>query len=68
MVILIVAVLTWFSTLLGINLYAFRYTGDERVFAGVNAAEIQADPRHAHAVHELGVSLSVWIIRPSTLS
>ncbi|MFC5386342.1 hypothetical protein ACFPLB_10225 [Aquamicrobium segne] len=38
----------------GINLYAFRYTGDERVFVGVNAAEIQADPRHAHAVRNLG--------------
>ena len=38
----------------GINLYAFRYAGDARVFVGVNAAEIQADPRHAHAVHDLG--------------
>ncbi|WP_127144610.1 hypothetical protein [Pelagibacterium montanilacus] len=38
----------------GINLYAFRYTGDDRVFVGVNAAEIQADPRYAHAVVELG--------------
>ena len=38
----------------GINLYAFRYTGDERVFVGVNAAEIQADPRYAHAILDLG--------------
>lgn len=38
----------------GINLYAFRYTGDVRVFVGVNAAEIQADPRHTHAVLDLG--------------
>lgn len=38
----------------GINLYAFRYTGDERVFVGVNAAEIQADPRYAHTIIDLG--------------
>jgi len=38
----------------GINLYAFRYTGDNRVFVGVNAAEIQADPRYAHAIINLG--------------
>ena len=37
----------------GINLYAFRYTGDERMFVGVNAAEIHADPRHRHAAVEL---------------
>lgn len=40
----------------GINLYAFRYTGDERVFVGVNATELQADPRFAHAVADLGGS------------
>ena len=38
----------------GINLYAFRYTGDERVFVGVNAAEIRSDSRFAHAVVDLG--------------
>lgn len=37
----------------GINLYAFRYAGDARVFVGVDAAEIQADPRHAHAIVDL---------------
>lgn len=34
----------------GINLYAFRYVGDDRVFVGVDAGEIAADPRFAHAV------------------
>ncbi|RUT29992.1 hypothetical protein EMQ25_11690 [Arsenicitalea aurantiaca] len=41
----------------GINLYAFRYTGDARVFVGVNAAEIQADARYAHAIIDLGNDL-----------
>lgn len=41
----------------GINLYAFRYTGDDRVFVGVNAAEIQADARYVHAIIDLGNDL-----------
>lgn len=34
----------------GIQLYAFRYVGDERMFVGVLAEELQSDPRFAHAV------------------
>jgi hypothetical protein len=54
----------------GINLYAFRYVGDDRVFVGVDAGEIAADPRFVHAVrvrdggflavdyHQLGLKLA----------
>jgi len=38
----------------GIKLYSFRYKGDKRYFVGVNAAEIHADPRHRHAIVDLG--------------
>ncbi|MCI2393117.1 hypothetical protein [Aliiroseovarius sediminis] len=38
----------------GINLYAFRYTGDDRVFVGVNAEEIRDDPRYAYALLDMG--------------
>ena len=41
----------------GINLYAYRYSGDARVFVGVDAAEIRNDARHAHAVIDLGDGL-----------
>lgn len=34
----------------GITVYAFRYRGDPRWFAGVSAQEIRADRRLAHAV------------------
>jgi len=34
----------------GINIYAFRYIGDDRYFAGVLAQELAEDPRYAHAV------------------
>lgn len=34
----------------GLNLYAFRYKGDERGFVGVLAEELAADPRFAFAV------------------
>lgn len=34
----------------GINIYAFRYRGDDRVFAGVMAQELMDDPRYSHAV------------------
>ena len=34
----------------GLNLYAFRYKGDERGFVGVLAEELAADPRFASAV------------------
>jgi hypothetical protein len=34
----------------GLQTYAFRYWNDERVFVGVMAQDLLADPRHAHAV------------------
>ncbi|MGH1467104.1 MAG: tail fiber domain-containing protein [Cognatishimia sp.] len=34
----------------GITVYAFRYVGDDRYFAGVLAQDLLKDPRYAHAV------------------
>ena len=38
----------------GINLYAFRYIGDDRMFVGVSATELQDDPRFETAVVDMG--------------
>jgi hypothetical protein len=38
----------------GIKLYAYRYVGDDRIFVGVNATEIQADSRFAAAIRDTG--------------
>jgi hypothetical protein len=34
----------------GVNLYAFRYWNDDRVFVGVMAQDLLTDPRFSHAV------------------
>jgi hypothetical protein len=43
----------------GVNIYAFRYRGDDRLFEGVIAQELLENPRLAHAVTEQDGFLAV---------